>query len=390
MLKNKRNRIKLTEEGLRNFVSYSVARILKESYYGRPIFDRHGEYDGSEAGSYGENSYVFEPDIEKYVDSEDFEDVPFPQVKVYFTKTEGMKGDGYLQPDDPDEYELDSWTLLDKEKYPREIVDAVEKYMENDFDLEDSISSNLYEGKNLGVTFHSNGEDTYKPENPYGDMTWDEYVKAKADEHEKENEFPETSSDGKNLGVTFHSNGENHEKTPEDMEDEKHMFDDDYWVGKMNLSKEDLAEMVNKSVRLIAERINLNEISKGLLNRARESAHKDMMRNFGDSKIRNKRERQWKKFGDEYRKMDQEEKDSICPQVDERDLVNMPEDTYVVLNGDGRDAVNADFRTSYSGHAGTKEQCEEYVKRFYDTDANWEYLPEIVPLEEYLNSKRGQ
>ena len=387
MLKNKGNRIKLTEEGLRNFVSYSVARILKESYYGRPIFDRHGEYDGSEAGSYGEDSYVFEPDIEKYIDSEDFEDVPFPQVKVYFTKTEGMKGDGYLQPDDPDEYELDSWTLLDKEKYPRKIVDAVEKYMENDFNLEDSISSNLYEGKNLGVTFHSNGEDTYKPENPYGDMTWDEYVKAKTDEQEKENEFPETYSDGKNLGVTFHSNGESHEKTPEEMEDEKHMFDDDYWVGKMNLSKEDLAEMVNKSVRLIAERINLNEISKGLLDRARESAHKDMMRNFGDSKIRNKRNRQWRKFGDEYRRMDQEEKDSICPQVDEKDLVNMPENTYVVLNGDGRDAVSADFRTSYSGRAGTREQCEEYVKRFYDMGANWEHLPEIMPLKDYLNNK---
>lgn len=61
----------------------------------------------------------------------------------------------------------------------------------------------------------------------------------------------------------------------------------------------------------------------------------------------------------------------------------MPEDTYVIMNGDGRDAVSANFRTSYSGRAGTKEQCEEY----YDKGANWEYLPEIVPLEEYLNSK---
>ena len=85
--------------------------------------------------------------------------------------------------------------------------------------------------------------------------------------------------------------------------------------------------------------------------------------------------------------MDSQEKGSICPQVDERDLVNMPEDTYVIMNGDGRDAVNANFRTSYSGRAGTKEQCEEFVNRFYDKGANWEYLPEIVPLEEYLNSK---
>lgn len=112
------------------------------------------------------------------------------------------------------------------------------------------------------------------------------------------------------------------------------------------------------------------------------------MRNFGDSKIRNKRDRQWRKFTDEYGKLDSEERDSICPHVDEADLVNMPEDTYVVMNGDGRDAVSANFRTSYSGRAGTKEQCEEYVKRFYDMGANWEYLPEIVPLEDYLNSKR--
>ena len=63
------------------------------------------------------------------------------------------------------------------------------------------------------------------------------------------------------------------------------MFDDDYWVNKMNLTKEDLAEMVNRSVRLIAERINMNEISKGLIDRAREAAHKDMMRNFGGKAV---------------------------------------------------------------------------------------------------------
>ena len=128
----------------------------------------------------------------------------------------------------------------------------------------------------------------------------------------------------------------------------------------------------------------INEISKRTLDGAMDAAHKDMMRNFGDHKIRNKRERQWKMFCDEYMKMDREEKDSVCPQVDERDLRNMPAGTYVIMNGDGRDAISANFRNSYSGRAGTKEQCEEYVNRFYDKNANWEYLPEIVPLEQYL------
>ena len=386
-----KRQITLSEEKLRNFISYSVARLLKEAY-GKPIYDRHGEYDGYEDTKYGSDSFVFEPDIDKYL-NDDIDFPEYPKVKVYFTRTEGMKGDGYMQPDDPDEYELDSWEIVNQEGMTPEVMNAVKQYMENDFDVEEAASEydDLYE-ENRGVMAHFSGEG-FKPKNPYENMTWDEYCAAKAREREEDAEkkrlhdlnYPEGEKE--NRGITTHFGGEKREKTPEDKERTEHMFDDNYWVDKMNLTKEDLAEMVNKSVRLIAEKINLNEISKGLLDRAREAAHKDMMRNFGDSKTRQKRERQWKKFGDEYRKMDTEEKDSICPQVDERDLVNMPEDTYVIMNGDGRDAVTANFRSSYSGRAGTKEQCEEYVKRFYDSGANWEYLPDIVPLKDYLRRK---
>lgn len=132
----------------------------------------------------------------------------------------------------------------------------------------------------------------------------------------------------------------------------------------------------------------INEISSNLYNRAADKAFKDMMQNYNHYPTKNKRERQWKNFIDQARIRGDEEKNSVCPSVDERDLPNMPAGTYVVMDGDGRDAISANFRTRYSGHAGTKEQCEEYVDRFYDKSANWEYLPEIVPLEQYLKNKR--
>lgn len=290
-----KRQITLSEEKLRNFISYSVARLLKEAY-GKPIYDRHGEYDGYEDSKYGSDSFVFEPDIDKYLD-DDVDFPEYPKVKVYFTRTEGMKGDGYLQPDDPDEYELDSWEIVNQEEMTPEVIDAVKQYMENDFDVEEAASEygDLYE-ENRGVMAHFSGEG-FQPKNPYENMTWDEYCAAKAREREEDAEkkklhglnYPEDEKE--NRGITTHFDGEKHEKTPEEVEADEHMFDDDYWVNKMNLTKEDLAEMVNKSVRLITERINMNEISKGLLDMARETAHKDMMRNFGDYKTRQKRER---------------------------------------------------------------------------------------------------
>ena len=132
----------------------------------------------------------------------------------------------------------------------------------------------------------------------------------------------------------------------------------------------------------------INEISSNLYDRAGDKAFKDMMQNFNDYPTKSKRERQWKNFRTQARIRGDEEKNAVCPSVDERDLPNMPAGTYVVMDGDGRDAISANFRTRYSGHAGTKEQCEEYVDRFYDKGANWEYLPEIVPLEQYLKNKR--
>lgn len=162
--------------------------------------------------------------------------------------------------------------------------------------------------------------------------------------------------------------------------------------GIVKINESTLKDIITESVQKTLSCLNkksVNEVSSNLLNRAMDAAHKDMMRNFGDSKIRNKRSTQWKNFSDAASKLSQQEKDAVCPSVPETELGNMPSGTYVVMNGDGRDAVNANFRSSYSGHAGTKEQCQEYVNRFYDMDSNWEYLPSILPVEEYLSGKNN-
>ena len=461
-----KKQIRLSEEKLRNFISYSVAKLLKEGngfngFAGRPIYDSHGEYDGGEGSNYGSSDV--EVPFYEWAENTSYKRINNPNLKygyeysfnqngplallfnsvnkehggqfteilksendyfdllstiyenigneditlcVDFTYSEGMEGDGYMQPDDDDELTIDKSYLKQPETNQalqkidpmyREFMTAVasewaDGWVDEDYIYDNYIENTLTEARNLGITAHFDGNSPFQPEKPYENMTWDEYCEAKRKEREGEEEKnmlhdTDYPKEKENRGNKIHFDGKKREETPEDKERAEHMFDDKYWVNKMNLTKEDLAEMVNKSVRLIAERINLNEISKGLLDRAREAAHKDMMQNFGDYKTRQKRERQWNKFTDEYGRLDSEERDSICPHVDEADLVNMPEDTYVVMNGDGRDAVNANFRTSYSGRAGTKEQCEEYVKRFYDKGTNWEYLPEIVPLEEYLNSK---
>lgn len=159
------------------------------------------------------------------------------------------------------------------------------------------------------------------------------------------------------------------------------------------LTESQLFNVVTEGIKRVLSEIDwktyMNEISAGLLGRAAAAAHRDMMQNWNDSKVRGKRERQWKNFSKERIRMDAEEKNSVCPSVPESELANMPRNTYVIMDGDGRDAISADFRMRYSGHAGTMEQCEEYVKRFYDENANWEYLPSILSLEEYFKYKHN-
>lgn len=228
-----RQQIVLSEEKLREFISYSVARLLREAY-GKPIYDAHGEYDGYEDTKYGTDSFVFEPDIDKYLSDEvDFPE--YPKVKVYFTRTGGMKGDGYMQPDDPDEYKLDSWEIVNRNAATPEVMNAVKQYMENDFDIEEAANEhgNLYE-ENKGVTFHNDGKNPFKP-----------------NEAGKGGVSKEKKSDEKNKGITAHFNGKKDEKTPEDKENDEHMFDDKYWAKKerIHIGKDEISEMIQREIR---------------------------------------------------------------------------------------------------------------------------------------------
>lgn len=88
-----------------------------------------------------------------------------------------------------------------------------------------SVAKLLKEG-NLGTTVHFGKKESEAAAesypNPYKDMTWDEYCETKRKEHEKD-------------------------KGEEDERGE-HMFDDQHWVDKMKLSKDDLQEMVRKTL----------------------------------------------------------------------------------------------------------------------------------------------
>ena len=141
-----------------------------------------------------------------------------------------------------------------------------------------------------------------------------------------------------------------------------------------------VAECVKK---VLLENNNINEVSRHLLSRAANKAHNDMMRNWNDGKTRIKRKRQYKKFSDAATAMLAKEMDSVCPRVPESELRNMPKDTYVVMDGRGRDFYG-NFVYTYTGRAGTKEQCSAFANKYYDKNADWEFLPNVVSLEEYF------
>lgn len=150
--------IKLNESQLREFISYSVARILKEGY-GREIILHNGESDGFEGSPYGYDSFVIEPDLDKYLDELDPNDIDAGdtflraveqylghpvKVKVEYYGEEGMKGDQYLQPDDSDSYRVTDWQIVDGEKIKdpqlkAQLEDMVSSYMGNDFDIYDMV-----------------------------------------------------------------------------------------------------------------------------------------------------------------------------------------------------------------------------------------------------------
>ena len=293
-------KVTLSEQGLRNFISYSVARILKEGY--RPIYRSLGngdyDYDGDEwdggPNSYGSTEielpneaiiyaledvagiefndqykqqfkaqYGQEPDEDDFVDDM-MRRIGFdltPRVSIDFDVTTS-RGD-YWTPGYTD-VDLRSWEMDGGYKGYAQASDmgkkimqaAAEWYIENNVDeLYERINGDLYESRNLGITTHFNGESSFKPESELGNMTFDELraYKAGKNKTEKEKEETEGKIEKPNRGVMVHFGGEKHERTPEEIERDEHLFDDQYWVDKMNLSKDELSEIISECVKRIME-----------------------------------------------------------------------------------------------------------------------------------------
>ena len=122
--------VSLTESQMREFVSYSVARLLKEALGRR----------------YGVHSFTFSPDEEDlapYLDMElNYDEIP--EIAVEYKISRGMPGDKYLTPDDDDKFELLSWNVVNRENVPDEAISAVRSYMDNDFDIEEAAGMHDY------------------------------------------------------------------------------------------------------------------------------------------------------------------------------------------------------------------------------------------------------
>jgi len=221
----KNRQIKLNEEGLRDFISYSVARLLKEAYGGS--FDDHGNM-GYMDSEYGDDSkeIAFNPwedddqmaafqqaveekglDMEMFDDGGDFGDIWPVAVKVNYSKSQGMRG-SYDVPDDPDEIEVTGWDagIYDLPPVVSDVMETALNIYFNDgyFDPDEGIAG-LNED-NKGVKVHFNGEG-FKPKNPYEHMTWDEYCAAKKSERDKEKDKKDFESDEDNKGTKAHFPG---------------------------------------------------------------------------------------------------------------------------------------------------------------------------------------
>ena len=150
----------------------------------------------------------------------------------------------------------------------------------------------------------------------------------------------------------------------------------------MKINETQLRKIIKESIKKVLTENNINEVSTDVLRREADKAHDDSMHTNNYGLIR-KRDRQYKTFSNELIKRDREERNSVCPYVPESELRNLPKDAYVLMSGDGRDYYG-NLRYSYSGHAGTKEQCIAFGERYYDQYADWEFLPKIVSIEEYF------
>ena len=127
----------------------------------------------------------------------------------------------------------------------------------------------------------------------------------------------------------------------------------------------------------------INETSTDFLRRAARKAYSE--RKTADSSIlRKKRNSQYYNFKNEIKKREAAERNAVCPKVYISDLKKLPKnDTYLIMNCEGKDMAG-NFIYDYSGRAGTKEQCREFIDKFYEKNEDWDFFPTIISLEQFL------
>ena len=268
-------KVTLSEEGLRKFVSYSVARLLMESCNERDDDERE-DYDyGPYYSGYVEiemdedsilyalkevvgvefneqykqkvaAKYDVDPDrvtewdfideMEKKIGFDTF-------VRVWVNIGHDYDPGDYLTPP-YEEDELKEWKIDDNDRRFAQASDTGKKIMQvavgqelkTNYD-ENALYNKLNEGKINGSTKRLMSKDYLK------NTTWDEHCESRRKEH-KEDQMNGRRSEKPNKEIMLHFGGKKHERMPED--DER--------VNKMKFSKDDLMEMTNKVVKRLLTR----------------------------------------------------------------------------------------------------------------------------------------
>lgn len=252
--------LRLSESQLREFVSYSVARLLRESRYLRAEEYGPGEMEIELDPWTGDFDRAVEETMREAGLDEDWLDDrdPFPvTVKVRYTVSPGSGRDYTLDlPGSPDEPEVTGWEIMTPPDDPetREFVEkAVSRYMDGTFNLEDELigkgmlredSDSPLKGHFVGGLKPKDGpESKYKKEDG-SYLTWDEYKRNKEEEFkkskEKKGDLNPVLRGGK--GGSFGGNRKSDGKRKDES--------------RVRLTSGDISEMVTEAVEKVIKGLN--------------------------------------------------------------------------------------------------------------------------------------
>lgn len=219
--------VRLKEGQLREFVSYSVSRLLREAF-GRELM-HNGDFDGYAESKYGQNSTIIEfdpmddddmeaafesvlaePEYAGKINPETLDNVWPIKVKVSFSNSREEGGDDgeWLE-----NTEVDDWNI-DMSRVPEEFKEIVFKVIENYFNGGYfSPNDMLSEEENKGILTHfgkkESEEAAKRYPNPYKKdgkfLPYDEYCEKKKEERMKDKEKEDKKEDKKpNKAITVH------------------------------------------------------------------------------------------------------------------------------------------------------------------------------------------